>query len=571
MRAPRRGRRQGFEHKEGLVDRAETVRADDERRRAQFRNQVARIEAFAKRTQQAARAFDENNVVTSLRTPDMCEHFSQSNALTFAPGRKQRRERRAEMPRVDFIQRQRVAKRGVQRACVATPAGAERLDRSYGEAARKQMPREQTREHRLAHAGVCAGDEENLSCHARESKHKPPALRDSKPRRLVKLPCRAYCRVVDTSRADQPNLDSHGKRRLLWPLLVIGALLAVSTLVLFMNALEELEPRPIGECFAGNIEGLGVVRLQLKITTTNAEGTCRLHDGVEEATLDGQRAGGSAFRLVSVVENRLDERTNGVFQFAIAGVPPALRGSWIPTGTTQNVVVELCHIAKLMKLQRRVGLSIAGFGGTKDFFAEFPVFSDSSPFHADVNRQVLGEMRRREAEFNTGVVDHMLEGTRVRSPSYAWDAFSRIEIVHSSEAIASMRDVEYQYTGGAHGNSSHGGMNFIAANEKVTLFKLEDLFKPDSDWLRRLEKFCVTDLMRQEASSIGGEDHQFNAEELANFTVSPAGLQIYFSPYAVGSYAEGAFTVHVPWEILRPCLRPDGPAQYLTDVKPTAN
>ena len=103
-------------------------------------------------------------------------------------------------------------------------------------------------------------------------------------------------------------------------------------------------------------------------------------------------------------------------------------------------------------------------------------------------------------------------------------------------------------------------------------FDLKDLFLPESDWGRRLSDACLTELRKQEASSVvNGTIAGFKTEELGRFTVSATGVRLHFSPYHVGSYAEGAFTVQVPWTALKSCLRMDGPAGELVctrSVKP---
>jgi hypothetical protein len=49
---------------------------------------------------------------------------------------------------------------------------------------------------------------------------------------------------------------------------------------------------------------------------------------------------------------------------------------------------------------------------------------------------------------------------------------------------------------------------------------------------------------------VSGGIKSFSAEELGNFTVTAKGIRFYFGPYAVASYAEGAFEVFVPWSDL---------------------
>ncbi|MDQ8728544.1 DUF3298 domain-containing protein [Bradyrhizobium sp. LHD-71] len=52
-----------------------------------------------------------------------------------------------------------------------------------------------------------------------------------------------------------------------------------------------------------------------------------------------------------------------------------------------------------------------------------------------------------------------------------------------------------------------------------------------------------------------------------------SGLTFHYSPYAVGAYAEGAYTAFVPWRILQPYLTPEGQAIFGGDKPkdPTVN
>jgi hypothetical protein len=54
---------------------------------------------------------------------------------------------------------------------------------------------------------------------------------------------------------------------------------------------------------------------------------------------------------------------------------------------------------------------------------------------------------------------------------------------------------------------------------------------------------------------------QFSTDDLTSFTLSPAGMRFYFSPYHVGTYADGVFTVGVPYYVIRDCIPEDSPAR----------
>ena len=126
----------------------------------------------------------------------------------------------------------------------------------------------------------------------------------------------------------------------------------------------------------------------------------------------------------------------------------------------------------------------------------------------------------------------------------------------TTRSCLSLRVFGWEDSGGAHGNWGVYGMYFIRVGELVTELNLEDLFKEDSDWFSTLSRLIIGGLREQEASGAMGEDFALNRVDLT-FTISDRGLVFLFSPYEVGSYAEGSFFVTVPWGALRPMLRPD--------------
>ena len=52
-------------------------------------------------------------------------------------------------------------------------------------------------------------------------------------------------------------------------------------------------------------------------------------------------------------------------------------------------------------------------------------------------------------------------------------------------------------------------------------------------------------------------------ENYQRWTIAPHGLQLTFDAYQVGSYAEGAYEVVMPFALLRANLDPQGPLRQL--------
>jgi hypothetical protein len=148
-----------------------------------------------------------------------------------------------------------------------------------------------------------------------------------------------------------------------------------------------------------------------------------------------------------------------------------------------------------------------------------------------------------------------------------WDASIDIDFTFVSRNAVSSVEGHYEYTGGAHGNSYRLGRSFIEENGSVREFKLEEMFDPASDWEKRLVEHCLGDLRTQGATWVIEDPfdskllERFSKDDLRSFTLSASGMRFYFSPYHVGSYADGVFTVFVPYSVIFDCLPQDSPAR----------
>lgn len=108
----------------------------------------------------------------------------------------------------------------------------------------------------------------------------------------------------------------------------------------------------------------------------------------------------------------------------------------------------------------------------------------------------------------------------------------------------------WEYTGGAHGNSNCITLN-LRTGETLTALKLNDVIGDSEESIKAVSDFLIADLKKQEASSVvSGSITAFAIDELPAWSLSPQGITFHFAPYAVASYAEGAFEVLMPWEAL---------------------
>ncbi len=112
----------------------------------------------------------------------------------------------------------------------------------------------------------------------------------------------------------------------------------------------------------------------------------------------------------------------------------------------------------------------------------------------------------------------------------------------------------YPYMGGAHGMLYFETFNFDIGKNRI--IGLEDLFEPGYDYGRTISEYCRTDLARQmqergfepDEGWIEDGTDPHNADNFANFLITPYRLIIKFPAYQVAPYAAGDFSVAIPYD-----------------------
>jgi hypothetical protein len=142
-------------------------------------------------------------------------------------------------------------------------------------------------------------------------------------------------------------------------------------------------------------------------------------------------------------------------------------------------------------------------------------------------------------------------------PGIPFEQLLNFCVMYYSEDLVSVFGTGYEYTHGAHGNYTHYAENFWIVNGEITLVRLSDLFMDGSNWQELLCHHASADLQRQKEPDF--IPCSLTIEELDVFWLAEEGITFVFAPYEVGCFAEGSYAVHVPWSVLQPVIRGDGP------------
>ena len=257
----------------------------------------------------------------------------------------------------------------------------------------------------------------------------------------------------------------------------------------------------------------------------------------------------------------------------VSGEPTVFSGFLLTQTNTNGIPVVATNIARMQKEERRRGGKVAGRGGGTEFSATWPDFQRGTPFQQSVSARLAAESRGEVGKFISGGLGVAWEGLKDGGASWSWTGSLDTHVSWLSDNLVSLEQDRYEDTGGAHGNTTLVGRNFVFIDRKAREFTLPDLFAPGSAWEGVLSEASLAELRRQEASAVTKDGlKRISAAEMAVFTLDRAGLVIHFETYKMGSHAEGTYRIHVPWTTLRPWLNPKGPTRWIPGaLGPEAN
>lgn len=230
-------------------------------------------------------------------------------------------------------------------------------------------------------------------------------------------------------------------------------------------------------------------------------------------------------------------------------------------GTGSGLAFSAEGLGGVGRVSRRRGLRVAGRGGSKAFEGSWPSFQDADPLLRAVSKRLEAEAAGGAREFTAGAYGLLWEGLKSGGAGWDWEGSVEVLVVGVRPGWVSLRELRYEYTGGAHGLSHWMGRNFVRVGNTVREPTLADLFRPEAKWAEQLSGLALADLRAQGAAwtldSTSPEMRVtgFEAKELSSFNLSDPGLLLHFSLYSVAPYSDGLFSVLIPWERIEPMLR----------------
>jgi Deacetylase PdaC len=132
---------------------------------------------------------------------------------------------------------------------------------------------------------------------------------------------------------------------------------------------------------------------------------------------------------------------------------------------------------------------------------------------------------------------------------------------------------DYEYTGGAHPNSSSDTILWDrSAGKRISIRPFFTETADNGPTMKAMRQGVIASLEaeKKKRGADGTDASAIEAIEPTLLKIGPvslapsteqgksSGLTFHYSPYTVGSYAEGGYVAFVPWETLKPYLTPEG-------------
>lgn len=184
-----------------------------------------------------------------------------------------------------------------------------------------------------------------------------------------------------------------------------------------------------------------------------------------------------------------------------------------------------------------------------------PALTSKSPFHAAVNARLSREAAKR-VDATAAEFEKTLKDSDERMP---WESLRRAEVLHADEGLVSVLESLYLFTGGAHGNHEYLPRVFAWRDGKLKEVSNAEMVSA-KDW-PKVRTMVEEDLKRQGASW----PEQIGKTKLEEMILNPtaAGLVFTFPPYVAGSYAEGTYSVCIPYTKIEKLIPASSPLRRL--------
>lgn len=186
-----------------------------------------------------------------------------------------------------------------------------------------------------------------------------------------------------------------------------------------------------------------------------------------------------------------------------------------------------------------------------------------------VQRKANSDLARDAKNLYKGSVRETLSSLGPDRPDSVFESASVPSISLSRPDLISVSYTNTSFTGGAHPNMGYDSVNFGLVDGIAKRLSLSDLFKPGVN-ARKVAGLQVYNRLKANPDALWIKQGTITAssgELTSTFVITCTGLTFLISPYDVGPYSSGSFTVKVPWKAFGTNLNRNGPLKALLQAR----
>jgi len=168
-------------------------------------------------------------------------------------------------------------------------------------------------------------------------------------------------------------------------------------------------------------------------------------------------------------------------------------------------------------------------------------------------REACQFMHYASTEIRKNAIESYLYAQKNNFPFFPYEAITKYAVTLNAACKLSTYSDQYQYTGGAHGNTLRSSSNWnLNTGARI---KIDDLFYNGENFVPLILDQII--LLAKEQINQDTYIYFDNYKELIvknfnpnNFYLTPIGITIFYQQYEVGPYSSGIIEFHIPYNSL---------------------
>ncbi len=200
--------------------------------------------------------------------------------------------------------------------------------------------------------------------------------------------------------------------------------------------------------------------------------------------------------------------------------------------------------------------------------SSYPVFQNKSLFFKSVHNYLQSNAQEEFARWVMQFTEEEKEICELDEEAISMDFDKRdfayvLTPTYSSDNLVSIFGELYKFDGMPHGSTRYYAFTYWFNGKELQNLNLESLFLPEKNFTNFILGYCESTLQKEKVGYRDDLFPEFEESNLQVFSITKKGLVFTFQPYHVGGWADGPYSITIPFDKLAPFINPLGPLREL--------